>query len=66
MENYIFQVATFIKEILFKTKEKDMVNSFGLIVVFTKDNGETVFKMEKDRFILLEVILLVEFFRIVS
>ena len=51
MDNCIFLVAIFIKEILFKIKDKDMVNIFGQIVAFIKDNGELEFKMEKVKYI---------------
>lgn len=46
-ENYIFQVVTFIRVILSKTKNKVMAKCFGLTAVFTKDNGETEYKMER-------------------
>lgn len=51
MESYIFLVGIFIREILFWIKDKDMVNSFGQTVAFTKDNGEMEFKMGKGKFI---------------
>ena len=51
MGNYTFLVGTFIREILFRIKDKDMVNFFGQIVAFTKENGEMGFRMAKVRFI---------------
>ena len=49
-DNYICPVETFIKEILFKIKDKDMGKCFGMIVRFTKGSGKVGFNMEKDSF----------------
>ena len=51
MDSYIFLVETFIREILFKIKDRDTVNFFGLIVAFTKGNGGMEFRTEKVKFI---------------
>lgn len=55
-DNYIFQVAIFIKETLFKIKNKVMVKCFGQIVAFIKVNGEMVFKMVRVKYIWQEMI----------
>ena len=51
MDSYIFLVETFIKEILFKIKDKDMGSFFGQIVAFIKDNGEMESRMVKVKYI---------------
>ncbi len=51
MDNCIFLVEIFIKEILSKIKDKDMVSFFGQIAVFIKVSGEVEFKMGKVKFI---------------
>lgn len=51
MENYIFQVAIFIKEILLKIKDKAMGKCFGQMGHFIKANGKVGFKTERDKYI---------------
>ena len=50
MDNYIFLAVIFTKVISFKIESKVMARCFGLMVVFTKDNGKMVLKMEKGRY----------------
>ncbi len=47
MDNFTLVVEIFIKEILFKIKEKVMDKCFGQMEVFIKENGGTEFKMER-------------------
>ena len=64
MDNYIFLAVIFTKVISFKIESKVMARCFGLMVVFTKDNGKMVLKMEKGRYTSLEETLLVEYSKI--
>ena len=51
MDSFIFPVAIFTKEILFKIRRKDMVKCFGLMEVFIRVNGKMERKMEKAKYI---------------
>ena len=53
MDNFISQVAIFIKEISYPTRGRDMERCFGLIVRFIRVSGKEEFKMERDRYIWL-------------
>ena len=50
MESFIFQVVIFTKEISSTIEDKAMVKCFGLMDLFTKVNGNTGFKMARDKF----------------
>lgn len=63
MVNSTFQVEIFTKEILFQIVGKVTEKCFGLMGLFIKDNGRMVIRMEKDKFIYLEIKLWVVFFR---
>lgn len=47
MESFIFRVATFTKEISFKTKNKDTVKCFGLTGASIRGNGKMVLSTAK-------------------
>ena len=51
MESYTCRVETFTKETLQMITDKGMEKCFGLMGLFTKENGEMEVKMEKDKFI---------------
>ena len=51
MESFTFQVATFIKAILCKIREKDMARCSGQMDLFIREIGKLEFKMERDKFI---------------
>lgn len=51
MVNFIFQVETFIKAILFRIENKDMGKCSGQMEVSTKENGKMGLKMGKGKFI---------------
>lgn len=55
MESYIFRVEISIKETSQLIADKAMERCFGLMGHFTKDNGKMEFKMERDKFICLEI-----------
>ena len=56
MGNYIIQMVIFTKEILLRTKEKDMDKCFGQTEAFIKDNGKKAHRMEKAKSIKQEEI----------
>ena len=51
MDNYIFPLVIFIREILYWIKGKDMEKCFGMMVVFIKANGKMEFSMVKGKYI---------------
>lgn len=55
MVNFTFQVEIFTKETSSLIVGKDMEKCFGLMDLFIKVNGKMVIKMEKDKFICLEI-----------
>jgi hypothetical protein len=51
MDNCIFLVVIFIREILWKTKDRVTDKCFGLMDLFIKEIGKVEFKMERVKFI---------------
>ncbi len=66
MVSCIFRVAIFTRGILLMTGEKRMERCFGLMVHFIRGSGKMGRRMERDKFILVEMRLWAAFFKTAS